>query len=377
MNTENEIIFSEIKGNKGNLGSILLNRPSALNALSETMIQKMSVQLHDWALSSDIKAVIIRGAGDRAFCAGGDLRRIYDAGTANQPNLASFFFNEYCLNFEIKQFPKPYIAFLDGITMGGGVGISVHGSHRVATEKFLFAMPETGIGFFPDVGGSYFLPRCLDNTGIYCGLTGARLKAADALHIGMVNHVMPSAKIEETISKLAATEFTENAHQSVTDILQIFCDTPTTAPIEEHLHCIAKCFEGKTVEEIIIKLEEQNTNWCNDLVKTLLTKSPMSLKITLEQLHRGRHLDFAACMQMEYALVQHFLTGHDFYEGVRALIVDKDQNPQWQPDKLDKISVEEVKKYFAASPTLLPLSDDLYTNPNGVHAEPFHLAGES
>lgn len=374
---EQEIVFSEIQGKDGNLGCILLNRPAALNALTEMMIQKMSIQLHDWALAENIKAVIIRGAGDRAFCAGGDIRKIYDAGKTNDPNIAHFFYNEYCLNYEIKQFPKPYIAFLDGITMGGGVGISVHGSHRVATERFLFAMPETGIGFFPDVGGSYFLPRCTDHTGIYCGLTGARLKAADAIHIGIVDHYINSAKIEEIISALATTSFGNNAKQAVTDILNNFNESISPAPILENSRYIDKCFNGSTVEEILVKLEEQQSAWCNDVIQTLLTKSPTSLKVTLEQLHRGKHHDFAACMQMEFNLVQHFLTGHDFYEGVRAVIVDKDQKPQWQPDKLDVVTNESVKKYFESTATVLPLSNDLFNNPHGVHPEPFHLAGES
>jgi enoyl-CoA hydratase/carnithine racemase len=410
-----EILFSEISGINGNLGCIILNRPTALNSLSQSMIIKMSKQLHAWALAKHIKAVVIRGAGDRAFCAGGDLRELYEGGRSGASNITDFFKHEYCLNYQIQQFPKPYIALLDGITMGGGVGVSVHGSHRIATEKFTFAMPETGIGFFPDVGGSYFLPRCPGKTGIYCGLTGARLKAADALYIGVVNHIIPSAKLDEVISTLAATDFADlsklkdtdasvtidhsaitnngrsvngNGHfvntpaispvnRLVTEILNSFSMTTDQPPLAANRRMIDQCFAATTVEEIIQLLQQQKTTWCDETVKVLASKSPTSIKVTLEQLLRGMHFDFPSCMQMEFAMVHHFLGQHDLYEGIRAVVIDKTQSPQWQPVQLKEVTREMVNSYFVAPPSPLPLSEDLYANPAGLHAEPFHLAGES
>ncbi len=356
MNSE-DIIFNEIAGKGGNLGQIILNRPAALNALTQTMIQQMAKQLTEWSSADHIKAVIIRGAGDKAFCAGGDIRKLYDVGKINPAEALTFFYDEYRLNYQIKCLKKPYISFLDGITMGGGAGVSVHGSHRVATERFVFAMPETGIGFFTDIGGSYFLSRCPDNMGIYFGLTGARIKTADAFYAGIINHIIPQTKLDAVINQLAETEFDQSAHQQTSDILQQFSVTPETPSLINHRDDIKNCFAANTVEEILDLLNQNNSTWCQEAVKIMSTKSPTSLKIVLEQIHRGAKLEFASCMQMEYGLVKHFLAGHDLYEGIRAVLVDKDQNPHWNPAKLSDVSNEIINIYFEPIEPALPLDN--------------------
>lgn len=355
MINSQDILFNEITGKGGNLGQIILNRPTALNALTQNMIQQISAQLTHWSVDNHIKAVIIQGAGDRAFCAGGDIRKLHDIGKTKPAEALTFFYDEYRLNYQIKCFNKPYISFLDGITMGGGAGVSVHGSHRIATERFLFAMPETGIGFFTDIGASHFLSHCPEYTGIYCGLTGARIKAADAHYMGIINYIIPHTQVENVINTLAETAFSHAEKHRVCEILQQFETAPEHPPISEHINEIENCFNAKSVEEIVTLLHKNNTDWCQETARILLTKSPTSLKVVLEQLNRGKHLDFAKCMQMEYGLVQHFLHGHDLYEGIRAVLVDKDQHPKWNPAKLEEVTNETIQAYFISENPPLPL----------------------
>jgi enoyl-CoA hydratase len=222
MNSYTEVLFDEYEGKDGNLGIITLNRPEVLNSLNHDMIEAMHKQLIQWATAAHIKAVIIKAVPGRAFCAGGDIRLTYDRCKKHDPAAAEFFQDEYQLNRCIFHFPKPYIALLDGITMGGGVGISIHGSHRVATEKLLFSMPETGIGFFPDVGGTYFLPRLPGNTGIYLGLTGARIHSDDCVALGLTQHKVASEQLSQLIAALAQQSFGANANEAVTQVIQQF-----------------------------------------------------------------------------------------------------------------------------------------------------------
>lgn len=346
MINSNDIIFNEIKGNGGDLGQIILNRPAALNALTQTMLQQMAVKLAQWSSADHIKAVIIRSASDRAFCAGGDIRALYELGQQKPDAALTFFYDEYRLNYQIKNFNKPYIALLDGITMGGGAGVSVHGSHRIATERFIFAMPETNIGFFTDIGASYFLSRCPGNSGIYLALTGTRIKAADAYYTGIINHIIPHEKLNDAVNTLAETALHDAAHQQVSAILKQFSTTAEHPPLIDHQQEIDHCFGAKTVTEIIALLNQQNASWCQETAKILSTKSPTSLKIIKEQLHRGAQMEFADCMKMEYGLVKHFLHRHDLYEGIRAVLVDKDHKPQWQPSRLEEVGDELVQSYF-------------------------------
>jgi len=353
MDTYQEVLFDEMAGKDGNLGIITLNRPEALNALNHTMIRAMHAKLQSWANAVDIKAVVIRAVEGRAFCAGGDLRLTYERATAHDPDMANFFREEYQLNRFIFHYPKPYIALLDGITMGGGVGISIHGSHRVATDRLLFAMPETGIGFFPDVGGTYFLPRLSGKIGYYLGLTGARLNADESVAIGLMQQKIPQHKLPELVNTLARESLGEDARATVTQILNEFATAIQPSNLLAQETALNACFSAHTMEEILIALQNSDNEMCKEAVTTLAKKSPASLKITLKALQDGEGLNFDACMRQEYRLVCHFLLGHDFIEGIRALIIDKDQKPQWRPDSLQEVSDTEVEKYFA------PLTEEL------------------
>jgi enoyl-CoA hydratase/carnithine racemase len=346
MTIHDEIIFTEMKGQGGDLGIISLNRPGVLNALNQTMIQSLHAKLKAWAKADHIKAVVIQAVEGRAFCAGGDIRLTYERCKAQNPLMTHFFRDEYELNCFIYHFPKPYIALLDGITMGGGVGISVHGSHRVATERLMFAMPETGIGFFPDVGGSYFLPRLPHKSGIYLGLTGARITGDDCVALGIAQHKVPHASLAELTNALAQKSFGHDSRDSVSHIINQFQVSPHSSSIVQHQDAIEYCFSPHNMEDIMHALQTHSSAFCNEVAGVLLKKSPTSLKVTLRALLEGRALEFNMCMQQEFNLTSHFLMGHDFPEGIRAAIIDKDQSPQWKPDTLAAVSNDDVDRYF-------------------------------
>lgn len=347
MTPYTEVLFEEIPGQGGSLGVITLNRPSVLNSLNHDMIHAMTHQLTAWRSDAQIKAVIIRAAEGRAFCAGGDLRLTYDRIKAHDPIMSGFFHDEYQLNSLIFHFPKPYIALLDGITMGGGVGISIHGSHRVATDRLLFAMPETGIGFFPDVGGSYFLPRLTHEMGTYLGLTGARLSADECVHLGIAQHKIAQDKLNALVDELAQTPFAMDANAQVLKIISSYAVNTQPSQLLTHQAAIQACFGAQTMEAVLQALHESDDAICKDAIAILSKKSPTSLKVTLRALQRGRQLSFDDCMIQEYRLVCRFLQGHDFIEGIRAVIIDKDQTPQWKPATLADVTMQDVEHYFA------------------------------
>lgn len=344
---QEDIIFCELS----NIGIVTLNRPKALNALSQDMILKLYHQLAKWKKDDQTKVIVIQGEGEKAFCAGGDIRKVYEARHDQELAIKHFFWDEYRLNDRIHHYQKPYVSLLDGITMGGGVGVSIHGSHRIVTERFLFAMPETGIGFFPDVGGSYFLSRCPGQTGIYLGLTGERIKAADAIYLGLADNFVSVERIAELFDTLASNNLGSDVKSAVTQVIEEASSPAGDPPLAQHREEIDACFGFTTMEEILAALKQRNNEWSHKTTELLLTKSPTSLKVTLEQIHRGKNQSFDECMRMEYRLVNRFLKGHDFYEGVRALIVDKDQKPFWQPSELSAITARAIDAYFA------PLTD--------------------
>ena len=319
------------------LGIIRLERPQALNALTMDMIGGLSAALVEWAADPSVTAVVIEGAGDRAFCAGGDVRALYDA--RNDPAStyrADFYREEYRLNRAIFRFPKPYVAVMDGITMAGGVGVSVHGSHQVVTERTLFAMPETGIGLFPDVGGGHFLPRCPGAVGMYMGLTGARLKAADCLHAGIATHYVASADLGAITGggdPVAA--------------LDGLAGDPGPSALATARDDIDRVFGRESVAEIIAALEADDGEWAAKTLATLRAKAPLSLCVSFRQLCEGRDLDFEPVMVMEYRLSQRFMIDHDFFEGVRAIIIDKDNAPRWRHGAVGDVTAAEVDAYFA------------------------------
>ena len=335
----------------GPIGLVTLNRPQALNALTLEMIQAMEPRLVAWADDPSIHAVVVRGAGDRAFCAGGDLRAIYDAGPERAPRMSDdpdtdFFRREYTLNWRIHHYPKPYIALIDGVTMGGGVGLSVHGSHRVATERTLFAMPECGIGLFPDVGGSWFLPRCPGALGAFLALTGHRLKAADTIHAGIATHYVPSDRMDALVDALVSAEWSGVAADLVERVVAGFSSDPGPAPLAGTGPAIDRCFSAESVEAIVDRLAGQEGDWAAPARDALDRNSPTSLKVTLQQLRHGGSMDYDSCVTMEYRMVQRFIAGHDLFEGIRAVLVDKDRNPAWRPAALAEISDAAVERYF-------------------------------
>jgi enoyl-CoA hydratase len=308
-------------------------------------VREFDAHLDRWLLDPAIGVIVIRGAGERAFCAGGDIRTLYDHGRGGSDYTRDFFREEYRLNRRIKRYPKPYVAFIDGITMGGGVGLSVHGAFRVATEGTRFAMPETGIGFFPDVGGSYFLSRCPGRIGLYMALTGARLGPADCVHAGLATHYIPYEREAAVIGALGG--LSNPAVDDVAAVLDGFNEDPGPAPIAEHRGRIDDCFRLGSVTEILAALDAAGDDWSAETAATIRQKSPSSLEIAYRQVRAGADLDFEGCMIMEYRLSQRFMDSHDFFEGVRAVIVDKDNAPDWQPATLDAVDPAAVDAYFA------------------------------
>ncbi len=331
----------------GGLGLITLNRPGALNALTSGMCAAVRNRLQDWEQDEAIKVVAVVGAGDKAFCAGGDVVKVANSYKAGTDEWQDFFLNEYRMNIAIDAFSKPYVALVDGITMGGGVGISIPGDYWVATEKTVFAMPETGLGLFPDVGGGWFLPRLPGAAGMYLALTGARLKAADLHALRIASHVTTSDQIDALVMALASV----SSGADVADVLARFHCTPDLAPINTDLPRIDLHYGKESVDAIIASLSTSDDDWCAKQRDILSTKSPTSLKVSFEQLMRGKEMpNFAANMAMEYRLVNHIMEGADFFEGVRAILIDKDQAPVWSPKSLDAVSAEHVAAHFAPLP---------------------------
>jgi enoyl-CoA hydratase len=340
---EREILFEQ----RGAAGIVTLNRPHALNALTLAMVRALASKLRDWAGDLAITRVVVTAAGERAFCAGGDIRALYELGVSGRHREAlAFWYDEYRLNAFIKHYPKPYISLIDGVVMGGGVGISVHGSHRVAGDKFLFAMPEVGIGFFPDVGATWFLPRMPGEIGTYCALTGERLKAGDGLAAGVATHRVSSARFPALLDGLCGTV-------SADALLAAFAEPAGEAPVMARRPAIEQRFAGGRIETILAALDAraaspgEDAEWARATAARMRAKSPTSLKLALTQLRRGALWDFDACMRAEFRIVSRIIHGHDFYEGVRAVIIDKDNAPQWRPPALADFADADVEHYFA------------------------------
>lgn len=337
-----DLLFTQ----EGQLGLITLNRPDALNALTLTMILAMQRQLSLWKEDERIRAVVVQAAPGNAFCAGGDIRALYFSGRLNDSEQMQFFWHEYRLNHFIHHLGKPYISLIDGMVMGGGVGISLHGSHPVACDHFVFAMPETSIGFFPDIGASYLLTRCPGHLGTYLGLTGNRLGPHDAVKAGLVKKVMSSGHIPALLKTLQQADLSVDASKAVDQCLHEYAASAPDSEPSQIKPAINVCFAHPSVEMIKASLQDQEGVWPVSIENALSQKSPLSLKVTLEQLHRAKGLTLAECLQMDYTLVSHFMHGKDFYEGVRALLIDKDKNPHWNPDSLDLVSETMVANYF-------------------------------
>ena len=323
-----DILFAK----QGRIGLITLNRPQALNALTRAMCVALHRQLMDWAIDDDVQAVVIEGAGGKAFCAGGDVVAMHRDGQAGSPDFEGFFHDEYRMNQAIAYYPKPYIALIDGISMGGGVGISVHAPYRIATEKTLFAMPETGIGLIPDVGGTHALPRFPGEFGTWAGLTGARVKGGDGVAIGYCTHFTPSAEIPVLKERLALS------HEPFADVLGTFDSDPGALTLPALRDGIDYLFSQNQVEDILSLLDEGDA-WAVEQAATIRRMSPTSLKLTLHGLRAGRGASIEQALKLEYRMVSAIKSGHDFYEGVRAQLIDKDRSPKWSPAALEDVDI--------------------------------------
>jgi enoyl-CoA hydratase len=328
---------------RGALCLVTLDRPQALNALTLAMIDGLDATLAAAAADPAIAAVAIRGAGERAFCAGGDIRALREAALGGDGLTRDLYRREYRLNRRIATFAKPYIALIDGIVMGGGAGVSLLGSHRVVGDRALFAMPEAAIGFFPDVGAGWFLPRCPGRIGLFLGLTGTRLGPADLIYTGLATHHVASEQMAALLEALPAAVTTPGGLEAC---LAGFARPAAPSPLAERRAEIDRCFAGASVETILAALQAAPEPWAAEAARTIHQASPTSLKVTLRHL-RAAHQDLAAVLRSEYRLSQHFVRDSDFFEGVRAAIIDKDRRPRWRPDRLEAVDEARVAGYFA------------------------------
>jgi enoyl-CoA hydratase len=330
---------------EGSVGRLTLNRPKALGALTTTMVRLMTEALLAWRDDDAVSCVLIDHAGERGFCAGGDIRFLADSAATGGAGAREFFFTEYRLNHLLFTYPKPVIALMDGITMGGGVGISMPARYRVATERTTFAMPETGIGLFPDVGGGWHLSRLHGGVGVWLALTGARLKAAGCEILGIATDVIPSARVAEFKARLIADP---DAVETI--LTELVCD-PGHSDMIDHHDAIDRLFGGPTVEWIFEALASDGSPWALEQLAILRVKSPLSMKTALRQLQAGAVMtDFADNMAMEMRIGARIVMSHDFAEGVRAVIVEKDNRPVWEPATLEGVTDAMLDEVFAPLP---------------------------
>ena len=329
----------------GHAGRLSLNRPKAIHALNLPMCRAMIDALVKWREDDAIEAIIIDHSEGRGFCAGGDIRMLAESGAKDGTEARQFFHTEYRLNHLLFTYAKPVVAFMDGITMGGGVGISQPAKYRVATEHTRFAMPETGIGLFPDVGGGWYLPRLEGRVGAYLALTGARLDGAECLALGLATHYLPSEKLAEAKARIAQHP------DRIGGILGELSVTAPPAAIIQHIDRINRLFASDSYEEILAALEADGGEWAEKELATLHGKSPQTCKVALRQLKEGGEMhDFAAQMTQEYAIGSRVVQMHDFIEGVRALIVDKDNSPKWDPPTPEAVTDDWIDAIFAPLP---------------------------
>ncbi len=330
---------SVVASRDGRIGHILLDRPKALNALDPAMIDAMQAALDGWRDDPTVHAVVIEGNGGRAFCAGGDIRAIRTLAQAGDTEAVEAFFRaEYALNATIDEYPKPYVALIDGICMGGGIGVSVHGQIRVTTEAGLFAMPETAIAMFPDVGATFMLPRLPGGIGMYLALTGARVQGADAVHAGIATHFVPRDALPALRADLArdgVTAVAVHAHA-----LPPFSLAPHRAAID-------RCFGADSVPDIVARLEAEGTDWARETLATLRAVSPSSVMWSFAAVRRGAGLSLRAALAAELALTRHVTRHADFAEGVRAMVVDKDRQPRWSPDRIEAVDPAAIAAMLA------------------------------
>ena len=332
---------------EGRAGRITLNRPKALNALTYPMVLAIHDALKRWEQDPDIAVVILDGTGDRALCAGGDVRAIYDSASEGSGFARKFWADEYRLNAYIGRYPKPYVAFMDGIVMGGGIGLSGHGSHRIVTERSQLAMPETGIGLIPDVGGTWLLAHAPGETGIYLGLTGERMRGAGTMYARFADSFVPSSRLADLAKALSEIENSSD----VDSVIARFSEAPPPSDLASHAREIDATFCFDSVEKIRDALASMNTDWSRKTLEELDRRSPLALKLTLAAIRNARTLpSLEAALNVEYRLTVRLLEHGEFLEGVRALLVDKDKTPKWNPPRLADVTDEMVAQFLSPLP---------------------------
>ena len=322
---------------QGRIGRLTINRPRSLNAIDHDMVRSLHSALDSWRDDPAVEAVVIEGAGGRSFCAGGDIRQVRDLVLAAQyAEAEAFFADEYALNFAIACYPKPYVALIDGVCMGGGMGLSIHGSARVVTEASVLAMPETGIGFFPDIGASFFLPRLQGNHGMYLALTGARVHGADAIGLGLATHYVERDQISALADKLA--------EQGLAALADANLPLPTGTRPEDA--AVIACFSAGSVAGILERLADLESAPAQDVLSTLQARSPTAVLWAFELMRLGASHTLQQCLTTERVLAGHAIRHPDFAEGVRAMVIDKDRNPRWCPARIEDVPLDEVTALF-------------------------------
>jgi len=349
MDSTDEVIIER----RGSAGIIRLNRPKALNSLTLPMVRTITSALEEFAIDPAIAAVIVKGEGERGFCAGGDIRLLHQSGKEGSDGAETFWREEFRLNHAISRYPKPYVVLMDGITMGGGVGLSAHGSHRIVTERTRLAMPETGIGYFPDVGATWLLPRAPGEAGTWLGLTGLAVDAPDALHAGFADHCVASSALPVLIDAIAALPASASA-ADVHALIKTMATDAGESRLAANRDVIDRAFAGDTVEEILQVLAKESGEFAAESAGVIAGRSPTSLKLTLRLLRAGRtSADLAECLNRELGACLGILYNHDFYEGVRAAVIDKDRNPKWSPASLAEVRSSDIDRFFVpAQPPL-------------------------
>lgn len=330
----------------GSVGVITLNRPKAINSLNQQMVDALSAILTRWADDDAVRAVVLSGAGERGLCAGGDVVSIYHSARKDGVEARRFWRDEYRLNAQIADFSKPYVAVMDGIVMGGGVGVSAHANTRVVTDTSKIAMPEVGIGFIPDVGGVYLLSRAPGGLGLYAALTGAPFSGADAIAMGFADHYLPHGDVDAFRLAIVA--------DGVASALDKYAVEPPPSALAAQRDWIDGCFAGDTVEDMIVALRGQDAGPANDAADLIATRSPIALSVTLEAVRRAAALEtLKDVLVQDYRVSSASLRSHDLVEGIRAQLIDKDRNPKWSPAQLAAVTADDVEAYFA------PVDDDL------------------
>ncbi|MBB3442896.1 enoyl-CoA hydratase/isomerase family protein [Rhizobium sp. BK379] len=331
---------------RGTAGLIRLNRPKALNSLTIPMVRTIAAALDEFAGDQAVASVLVMGEGERGFCAGGDIRAIHMSGRSGDGLAETFWREEFRLNHRIASYPKPYVALMDGITMGGGVGLASHGRHRIVTERTRLAMPETGIGYFPDVGATWLLPRTPGESGTWMALTGLDINASDAIYTGLADVYISSSRLEEAVHRLTNLS-AGSSSDDVDAVLRDLSEQVDEGRLQANAAMIDRAFHFNRVEDIASALAAEEGEFAAETRRVMLTRSPTSLKLALRLLRAGRQSrTLGECLARELGACMHVLHGPDFYEGVRAAVIDKDRNPKWSPPTIALVNDEMIGRFF-------------------------------